>query len=88
MNKFTHGVIVLLSDNEDEASVVHFIGLWNEPTDDDIEHFKNELKNDPDFGLSEIFDELEFLIASTEQVEMFNKIMSNDLEDINTIHLN
>ena len=48
MRKFTHGIMVLnvkrTTENGDYP-VVHFVGYWEEPTKEDIEHIKNELKN-------------------------------------------
>ncbi len=92
MKKFTHGIIVLNPnlEEEDGTPIVHFLGLWREPTERDIEDLKEELRTDTDFGLTEEIDELEFMYANQEHVDMFNEIVQNDggFPDINTINLN
>jgi hypothetical protein len=92
MNRFTHGIIVLNPNLEDEEGtpIVHFLGLWQEPTEKDIEDLKEELKSDPEFEQYENVDELEFMFANQEHVEMFNEMVDSmgGFDDINTINLN
>lgn len=92
MNRFTHGIIVLNTNLEDEEGtpIVHFLGLWQEPTEKDIEDLKDELKSDPEFEQCEHVDELEFMFADDEHVEMFNEMIDSmgGFNDINTINLN
>lgn len=92
MNKFTHGIIVLNPNLEDEDGIpiVHFLGLWQEPTENVIEDLKNELSTDPEFGLIDDIDELEFIFANQEHVDMFNEMIeeSGGFNDINKIYLN
>jgi hypothetical protein len=88
--KFTHGIIVLNPkdiDEDDTMPIVHFTGYWEEPTIDDIEHLKEELRNDPDFDCCEIIDELEFLPADQELLDYFNDIVE-DNNQLTTVILN
>lgn len=77
MNDFTHGIIVidpLSLDEDDNYSIIHFCGYWNEPTEQDIENLKEELKTDVSFGLTDIADRLDYAIAPEEILEMYRDI--------------
>jgi len=92
MRKFTHGIMVLnvkrTTENGDYP-VVHFVGYWEEPTKEDIEHIKNELKNDPAFRFRDIFDELEFFAATQDCLDYYNnQIEEDDVFNIENINLN
>ena len=46
MEKFTHGIIAVDPediDENDNLAIVHFIGLWNEPTKEQFLEFSNEI---------------------------------------------
>jgi hypothetical protein len=78
MEKFTHGIIAidpLDADEEDNLAIVHFIGLWKAPTKEAFEDFVNEIKTDPEFGLTEIADRLVILPAPSEIVEIYNEMV-------------
>ena len=60
------GLIIL-----DEAGhMLHFCGYANEPTKEDREHLRSELKTDKSFGLTEK-DNLVILDASQEQINFY-----------------
>ena len=78
MRKFTHGIMVLNVKRTTE-----------EPTKEDIEHIKNELKNDPAFRFRDIFDELEFFAATQDCLDYYNnQIEEDDVFNIENINLN
>jgi len=73
LNTVSHGLIVLDPDtlNEGMVDIVHFCGYWSPPTQDDINHLKEELKTDEEFGLTEIADRLIIQEATPETVDMY-----------------
>ena len=61
MNRFTHGIVVInpnVVDENGDYPVVHFVGYWDEPAQEDFESLKKELETDEDFGLRDILNEL------------------------------
>ncbi len=81
MENFTHGIIAVDPidvDENDMVRVVHFIGLWEEPTKEAFQQYENEIKTDPEFGLIEIADRIVVLPASPEIVEMYNEIVNSN----------
>ena len=87
MKKFTHGIIAvdpLNVDDNDELAIVHFIGLWKEPTQEAFEQYEKEIKTDPKFGHHEIADRLVVLPAPPEIVEAFyNKAEEYEQSNLN-----
>lgn len=79
MKPFTHGIMAIDSkpDEEDNVRIVHFIGLWNEPTYEEFLELSNEIKNTPEFGLSKIIDRVVILPATEEVIEQYNVGVSN-----------
>lgn len=72
MDKFTHGIMVIdHSQKHDDGhlSVVHFVGFWGEPTDEDFKHIKNEVSTNPEFGLIDITEHLELRAASQDALD-------------------
>ena len=55
----------------DMKDVLHFCGYWNQPTLVDVESLKEELKTDPDFGLTDIADRLDIIPAPDWLVKEF-----------------
>lgn len=55
----------------DMKDVLHFCGYWNQPTLVDVESLKEELKKDPDFGLTDIADRLDIIPAPDWLVKEF-----------------
>ena len=76
MKKFTHGIIAVDPQNEvdDEVAVVHFIGLWEEPTKEAFEQYKKEMLTSPEYGLVDIADRIVVLPAPPEIVEKYYQL--------------
>jgi len=55
----------------DMKDVLHFCGYWIQPTLVDVESLKEELKTDPDFGLTDIADRLDIIPAPDWLVKEF-----------------
>jgi|JFJP01.1.fsa_nt_gi hypothetical protein len=74
MRRFTHGIIAInpIPDENDTVRILHFIGLWQAPTEEAFLDFEEEIKTDPEFGLVDIADKIQVLMASQEIVEMYN----------------
>lgn len=68
-----YGLMVIdpetLDESTDTLEIVHFVGYWNEPTLDDANSLREELRTDEEFGLTEIADRLEIYPAPDEVVE-------------------
>ena len=77
-----YGLIAYDPINE---SVPHFAGYWDEPTDQDAESLLEELKTDPEFGLTEIADHLIILRAPEWLLKEILSDIDSDSNDI-TIH--
>jgi hypothetical protein len=81
MNNFTHGIIAIdpLSEDEDDMiGVAHFAGYWTQPTEEDLESLKEELKTDETFGLTDICDRLVYAHAPDEIIKMMNEIVKDE----------
>lgn len=83
MEKFTHGLIVVDEDQKGEdVDILHFIGYWKEPTQRDADLLREELKNDPEFGLQEIWEKVLILPAPENILKEYLKIVfENEIEN-------
>jgi len=84
MEKFTHGIMVIDPKNpNDDGSVpvIHFVGYWEEPSDNDVYGLYNEFKTDEDLGLVDKIDELEMVKATPDVLEHFNSLNFEDHEN-------
>jgi len=81
MKKFTHGIIAVDPQNEvdEEVAVVHFIGLWKEPTEAEFIAYKKEMLTNPEYGLVDIADRIVVLPAPPDIVEKYYN-MANEHE--------
>ena len=77
MKKFTHGIIAVdpLNEEDEMVAIVHFIGLWGEPTEEAFEQYEKEIKTDPKFKHADIADRLVVLLAPPEIVELYSKMI-------------
>lgn len=68
---FEYGLMVVdpKRTTDDVMCIVHFAGYWEEPTEKDIEHLREELRTDPQFELCDVIDELEIKIAPDYVIE-------------------
>jgi len=86
MKKFTHGIIAVdpLNEIDEEVAVVHFIGLWNEPTEEEFLVYKNEMLTNPEYGLVDIADRIVVLPAPPEIVEKYyNMAEEHEISKLN-----
>ena len=68
----THGIIVfdpidIDEDdilNEDNIRMVHWVGYWHQPDQEDFDDLERELREDDQFGLVDIADRLEYIGCS------------------------
>jgi hypothetical protein len=82
--KFTHGIMVIDPENLNEDGSIpvrHFVGYWQEPRKDDVLGLYDELKDDEQFGLTEIIDDLELVPATQEVIDYFNSHIHDHEED-------
>ncbi len=89
IKNLTHGILVLNPKLEKDGKipVVHFLGLWKEPNENDFENLKDELRNDSQYELNDVVDDLEFILADEETIEFYNELVKNDEVDF-IIHRN
>lgn len=69
---------VIVIDPEDitengDVAIVHMCGYIEEPTKEEIDSLKEELRTDEEFGLTEIVDRLEIYPAPQEILEQIYK---------------
>lgn len=77
LGQFNYGLIVIDPTQEgDDFNILHFCGYWEKPNEKDAEFLMEELKTDPEFGLTDIADRLEILPAPDYIVEEYRKIYS------------
>lgn len=82
MKKFTHGIMVINPNEpleDDNYNVVHFVGYWQEPTDADADYLREELRNDPEFKLQNIVDELVMYRATEDCLKFYNDQAEADM---------
>jgi hypothetical protein len=77
MKKFTHGIMVIdplnpVDVNDENVTVVHFVGYWKKPNDADADRVREELRNDPDFELRDIVDRLVMYPATEGCLKYYN----------------
>jgi hypothetical protein len=76
LGQIQYGLVVTdptANDNE----ILHFCGYWERPTQKDADSLREELKNDPEFGLQDIADKVDIVLASKDILEMYQKIISS-----------
>lgn len=90
MEKFTHGIIAVnptKPDENDNLEVLHFVGYWTEPTEEDVLSLWKELNEDEEFGLKNQIDEIELIPAPEDIVEIYNNMVDWDnFEEDETKH--
>lgn len=70
-----YGIVV----RNEEGRCLHFVGFEEKPTIRDIEHIREELATDKEFGLTEIIDDLSIEEAREETVNFFKTyFLSNE----------
>ena len=69
-------IAVQIIDNE--VDIVHFCGYEEEPGQIEIDHLREELSQDMSFGLTEMMDKIEIIVASKAVVDHYRKIADSD----------
>ena len=85
MEKFTHGIIAVnptKPDENDNLEVLHFVGHWTEPTEEDVLSLWEELLKNEEFGLQNQMNEIELIPAPEHILEYYNDV-ANKLENEN-----
>jgi len=75
MEKFTHGIMVTNPDKpnpDGSIPVMHFVGFWSEPSDEDVLGVIDEVMTDTEYGLTEIANTLDYLPATQELIDHVN----------------
>lgn len=86
MEKFKYGIMVInplnpIDMDSENATVIHFVGYWNEPEDWDAEadRLREELRTDPEFEeYREIVDRLLMYPATEECLKYYNDMGEAD----------
>ena len=74
--QINYGFIVVHPDEPYE--ILHFCGYQDKPTERDIKSLREELRDDPEFGLQEIWDKVEIQEASEGIVEEYKRIFGEN----------
>jgi hypothetical protein len=79
--EFNYGLIVVdPSEPGDEKSILHFCGYSEPITRKMVDSLREELKNDPEFGLQDKWDKVDIFEASEEIVAEYQEIFRNEDE--------
>jgi hypothetical protein len=76
MNKINYGLIVVNPDKPCE--ILHFCGYSDKPNQRDEALLRIEMMDDPSFELEDIWDKVDILEATDEQVEEYSRIINED----------
>ena len=74
MDKFNYGIVAVelnKPDKNDLHEILHFVGYWDQPTEDDVSDLMNELKTDESFGLTNT--DFDLIPASQEIIDYYCK---------------
>jgi hypothetical protein len=68
------GLIVVDPNQDTEMlDILHFCGYEYPPTEDDADALREELRVDPEFGLQDIWDQVDILPAPEDVVEEYKQ---------------
>lgn len=77
-----YGIIVVDPKQEgDMLDILHFVGYWDEPTIDDANALREELRTDEEFGLTDIIDTLQILPAPADIVKHYVETIISDIDE-------
>jgi hypothetical protein len=76
--KINYGLIV--TESSDPKTILHFCGYQEPITERDIESFREELKNDPEFGLQDKWDKVVIIEAPDEILKEYQDAFNKDSE--------
>ncbi len=75
--KINYGLIAVLPDEskkDEDLEVLHFCGYEKPPSVSDLESLYEELRNDEEFGLTEVADGLVIIPAPKEVLEYYRDV--------------
>jgi hypothetical protein len=76
--KINYGLIVIdPSELGNEKSILHFCGYQEPITERDVESLREELKNDPEFGLQDKWDKVVITEAPDEILKLYQEEFNN-----------
>jgi hypothetical protein len=74
MEKFKYGLVVFDPEQEgEEIEILHFIGYYHQPTEEDFNRLRQALLNESVFDTQDIAERLEIVEAPEHVVELFNQ---------------
>lgn len=79
--KINYGLMVFdpeIPEENGEKEIVHFCGFEENPSQNEIEHLREELRTDEEFGLTEVWERLVIIPAPYDIVEQYRKMINND----------
>ena len=77
--KINYGLMVIDPSEEGETkTILHFCGYGEPITDSMVTSLREELRDDPEFGLQDKWDTLDILEAPEEVVEEYKRIYELD----------
>jgi hypothetical protein len=76
--KINYGLIVMdPSEPGNEKTILHFCGYQEPITERDVESLREELKNDPEFGLQDKWDKVVITEAPDEILKLYQEEFNN-----------
>jgi hypothetical protein len=79
--KINYGLIVMdPSEPGDQKTILHFCGYQEPISDRDVESLREELKNDPEFGLQDKWDKVVIVEAPDEILKEYQDAFSENSE--------
>jgi hypothetical protein len=79
--KINYGLIVMNPSEEgDQKTILHFCGYQEPISERDVELLREELKNDPEFGLQDKWDKVIIVEAPDEVLKEYQDAFSKDTE--------
>jgi hypothetical protein len=76
---FNYGLIAVDPKQEgDHFDILHFCGYEEEPGKEEAKALREEFRTDPSFGLQEIWDKVDIMLASEEIVQEYQVLFQRD----------
>ena len=81
-----YGLIVIDPEENpksDHYNILHFCGYWEEPTQQDVDNLREELRTTEEFGLTDIAHRIEILPCPDYLVYEYMKDVPEDTDETN-----
>ena len=75
VNDIQYGLVA----KDETGEIVHFVGYATQPTIEQAEHFREELRRDTDFGIGDMADELTIEEADWTIVTLYRSYLKEEL---------